>query len=152
MDPLTTLWMNVLLSSIYDAVASSARDWFAHWAAGRKPANLGAPLSSLSSFQQTLGRIDALLLNNRILLDAGAHGNIPLHEAPAIKYLVTQNAINAVELAVEASGNPGLSRNNALERHHRDVLCSRIHTPQNDALLGAFGRAAFATLQATPSL
>jgi alkylation response protein AidB-like acyl-CoA dehydrogenase len=39
--------------------------------------------------------------------------------------LVTQNAITAVELAVEASGNPGLSRNNALERHHRDVLCSR---------------------------
>jgi alkylation response protein AidB-like acyl-CoA dehydrogenase len=146
MDPLTTLWMNVLLSSIYDAVARSARDWFAHWAADRKPANLGAPLSSLGSFQQILGRMDALLLNNRVLLDAGAHGRITLDEAPAIKFLVTQNAINAVEIAVEASGNPGLSRNNALERHHRDVLCSRIHTPQNDALLGALGRAAFATL------
>jgi alkylation response protein AidB-like acyl-CoA dehydrogenase len=146
MDPLTTLWMNVLLSSIYDAVARSARDWFAHWAADRTPANLGAPLSSLGSFQQTLGRIDALLLNNRMLLDAGAQGRVPLQEAPAIKFLVTQNAINAVEIAVEASGNPGLSRNNALERHHRDVLCSRIHTPQNDALLGALGRAAFATL------
>jgi alkylation response protein AidB-like acyl-CoA dehydrogenase len=152
MDPLTTLWMNVLLSSIYDAVARSARDWFASWAADRKPANLGAPLSSLGSFQQTLGRIDALLLNNRVLLDAGSHGNIPLHEAPAIKYLVTQNAITAVELSVEASGNPGLSRNNALERHHRDVLCSRIHTPQNDALLGAFGRAGFAAHQAISSL
>jgi alkylation response protein AidB-like acyl-CoA dehydrogenase len=150
MDPLTTLWMNVLLSSIYDAVAHSARDWFAHWAANRKPANLGAPLSSLASVQQTLGRIDALLFNNRVLLDAGAHGGVLLHEAPAIKYLVTQNAINAVELAVESSGNPGLSRNNALERHHRDVLCSRIHTPQNDVLLGALGRAAFATHQ-TPS-
>jgi alkylation response protein AidB-like acyl-CoA dehydrogenase len=151
MDPLTTLWMNVLLSSIYDAVARSARDWFASWALDRKPANLGAPLSSLCSFQQTLGRIDALLLNNRVLLDAGSHGNIPLHEAPAIKYLVTQNSITAVELAVEASGNPGLSRNNALERHHRDVLCSRIHTPQNDALLGAFGRAGFAARQARSS-
>lgn len=152
MDPLTTLWMNVLLSSIYDAVAQSARDWFASWASDRKPANLGAPLSSLGSFQQTLGRIDSLLLNNRVLLDAGSKGNIPLHEAPAIKYLVTQNAIAAVELAVEASGNPGLSRNNPLERHHRDVLCSRIHTPQNDALLSAFGRTGFATLQARQSL
>jgi alkylation response protein AidB-like acyl-CoA dehydrogenase len=93
-----------------------------------------------------------LLLNNRVLLDAGSKGNIPLHEAPAIKYLVTQNAIAAVELAVEASGNPGLSRNNPLERHHRDVLCSRIHTPQNDALLSAFGRTGFATLQARQSL
>ena len=43
-----------------------------------------------------------------------------------------------------ASSNPGLSRNNPLERHYRDVLCARIHTPQNDPVLGNLGRAAFA--------
>jgi alkylation response protein AidB-like acyl-CoA dehydrogenase len=42
------------------------------------------------------------------------------------------------------SGNPGLSRANALQRHYRDVLCSRIHTPQNDTILVNSGRAAFA--------
>jgi alkylation response protein AidB-like acyl-CoA dehydrogenase len=49
-----------------------------------------------------------------------------------------------VQLAVEASGNPGLSRDNPLERHYRDVLCARIHTPQNDSVLQGVGRAGFA--------
>jgi alkylation response protein AidB-like acyl-CoA dehydrogenase len=56
---------------------------------------------------------------------------------------VTTNAIAAVERAVEIIGNPGLSRANQIERHLRDVLCWRIHTPQNDSILLAAGRAAF---------
>ncbi|MGH8782158.1 acyl-CoA dehydrogenase family protein [Paraburkholderia sp.] len=144
LDPLTALWMSVLLPSIYDGVARAARDWFAQWAAGRVPSGLGAPLSSLDGFQQTLGRIDTLLFNNRVLLDAGARGDVALADAPTVKYLVSRHAIEAVELALEASSNPGLSRNNPLERHYRDVLCARIHTPQNDTVLGALGRAGFA--------
>lgn len=144
MDPITGIWMNVLLPSIYDGVARAARDWFVQWAASRIPSGLKAPLSSLDSFQQTVGRIDTLLFNNRILLDAGAAGQVSAAEAPSIKYLVSRHAIEAVELALEASSNPGLSRNNPLERHYRDVLCARIHTPQNDTVLGNGGRAAFA--------
>lgn len=138
------LWLAVLLSSIYDGVARAARDWLVGWLAGRTPANLGASLSSLPRFQELVGRIDALLLSNRVLLDAAAEGRIPASEATQVKYLVTTQAISAVELAVEAIGNPALARGNPLERHYRDVLCSRIHTPQNDAVLGAAGRAAFA--------
>lgn len=149
MDAVTARWMNVLLPSIYDGVARAARDWFVRWAAQRVPAGLNAPLSTLDSFRQTAGRIDALLLNNRTLLDAGASAQIDSAEAPAIKYLVSKHAIEAVELALEASSNPGLSRNNALERHYRDVLCARIHTPQNDTVLGNLGRAAFASYTAS---
>ncbi|QCP54225.1 acyl-CoA dehydrogenase [Trinickia violacea] len=144
LDPVTNVWMNVLLPAIYDGVARAARDWFVQWAAHRVPSGLSAPLSSLDSFQQTVGRIDALLFNNRVLLDAGAAGHVSAAEAPTIKYLVSKHAIDAVALALEASSNPGLSRNNALERHYRDVLCARIHTPQNDTVLGNLGRAAFA--------
>lgn len=144
MDPVTSVWTNVLLPSIYDSIARAARDWFVDWAAHRIPSGLNAPLSSLGAFQQTVGRIDALLFDSRVLLDAGAAGLISAAEAPAIKYLVSRNAIDAVELALEASSNPGLSRDNPLERHYRDVLCARIHTPQNDTVLGNLGRAAFA--------
>ncbi|WP_144149210.1 acyl-CoA dehydrogenase family protein [Paraburkholderia sp. BCC1884] len=144
MDPVTALWMSVLLPAIYDGVARAARDWFVQWAAGRVPSGLSAPLSSLDSFQQTVGRIDSLLLNNRVLLDAGATGQIATNEAATVKYLVSKHAIEAVALALEASSNPGLSRNNPLERHYRDVLCARIHTPQNDTVLGNLGRSAFA--------
>lgn len=148
MDPETAVWMNVLLPAIYDGVARAARDWFVQWAANRVPSGLNAPLSSLDSFQQTVGRIDALLLANRVLLDAGASGSVPASEAQTLKYLVNRHAIDAVEIALEASSNPGLSRDNALERHYRDVLCARIHTPQNDIVLGNLGRAAFASFAA----
>ncbi|WP_043288234.1 acyl-CoA dehydrogenase family protein [Paraburkholderia oxyphila] len=151
MDPVTALWMNVLLPAIYDGVARAARDWFVQWAAHRVPSGLNAPLASLDSYRQSVGRIDALLLTNRVLLDAGAVGAVPVGEAQAIKYLVSRNAIDAVEIALEASSNPGLSRDNPLERHYRDVLCARIHTPQNDTVLGNLGRAAFAAHVAAPS-
>ncbi|KQN70637.1 acyl-CoA dehydrogenase [Duganella sp. Leaf61] len=144
LEPALLLWMSVLLSAIYDAVARSARDWLATWLEERVPANLGAPLSSLPRFQEALGQIDAWLFSNRVLIDAAANGSIASKDAFQVKYLVTNQAIQVVEKAIELSGNPGLSRTNALQRHYRDVLCSRIHTPQNDTILVNAGRAAFA--------
>ncbi|MCH5653299.1 acyl-CoA dehydrogenase family protein [Pseudomonas syringae] len=138
------LWMSVLLSSVYDGIAQSARDWLVHWLEQRTPSNLGASLSTLPRFQETVGQIDTLLFANRSLLQSAAHGHTPAQHAGQIKYLVTGNAIRAVELAIEASGNPGLSRSNPLQRHYRNVLCGRVHTPQNDAVLTGLGKAAFA--------
>jgi alkylation response protein AidB-like acyl-CoA dehydrogenase len=144
LDASLLLWMSVLLSAIYDAVARAARDWLATWLEERVPANLGAPLSSLPRFQEALGQLDAWLFSNRVLIDAAANGSIASTDAFRIKYLVTNQAIQVVEKAIELSGNPGLSRANPLQRHYRDVLCSRIHTPQNDTILVNSGRAAFA--------
>lgn len=141
------LWMSVLLSSVYDGVAQAARDWLVQWLETRAPSNLGAALSTLPRFQETVGHIDTLLFANRSLLDAAAEGHTPASNAAQLKYLVTGNAIRAVELAIEASGNPGLSRHNPLQRHYRDVLCSRVHTPQNDAILQGVGKAVFAQRQ-----
>ncbi|MDO7896224.1 acyl-CoA dehydrogenase family protein [Pseudomonas citrulli] len=141
------LWMAVLLAAVYDGVAQAARDWFVSWLEQRKPSNLGAALATLPRLQETVGHIDTLLFANRSLLDAAVEGLTPAHHAAQLKYLVTDNAIRAVELAIEASGNPGLSRHNPLQRHYRDVLCSRVHTPQNDAVLQGVGKAVFAQRQ-----
>ena len=143
-DPMTALWSPVLTSAIYDAVARAGRDWFVAWALNRKPANLGGPLSTLPRFQEIVGAIDGLLLQNRVLLDSAAAGLLKPGEAALVKHLVTENAIAAVEKAIAAAGNPGLSRHNALQRHYRDVLCGRIHTPQGDMILTGAGKAAFA--------
>jgi alkylation response protein AidB-like acyl-CoA dehydrogenase len=143
LDASGLLWMSVLLSSVYDAIAQSARDWFVEWLEQRTPSNLGAALSTLPRFQEAVGHIDTLLFANRNLLESAARGQVPAAHAAQIKYLVTGNAIRAVELAIEASGNPGLSRQNPLQRHYRNVLCGRVHTPQNDAVLTGVGKAAF---------
>lgn len=143
-DPVMAVWSPVLTAAIYDAVARAGRDWFVDWLIERKPANLGASLSTLPRFQELIGAIDGLLLQNRVLLDTAARGELTAGEASLVKHLVTENAIAAVDKAIAASGNPGLSRANALQRHYRDVLCGRIHTPQGDVVLTGTGKAAFA--------
>ncbi|MFF7710912.1 acyl-CoA dehydrogenase family protein [Pseudomonas sp. NPDC007930] len=136
------LWMSVLLPTVYDAVARAARDWLVQFLHSRVPANLGVPLASLPRLQELLGQIDTLLFTNQALLDSAAAGQLPLANAGQLKQRVTAQAIAAVELAVQAAGNHGLSRRNPLERHYRDVLCGRVHTPQDDSVFAAAGRAA----------
>jgi len=147
--PSELAWASVLIGSLYDGVAHSARDWFVKFANNRKPSNLGAPLSSLPRFQEGAGFIDALLFTNGVLLQQAADAADrqtypPARDSNFIKYIVTKNAIEAVERAIELCGNPGLTRANPLERHYRDVLCSRIHTPQNDVILASAGRSVLA--------
>ncbi len=144
-DPAFAAWSAVLTAGLYDAVAQAARDWFIGWAAGRVPANLGAPLSTLPRYQEAVGKIEGLLLSNAALLEKASRPGVGPTEANLVKHLVTENAIAAVDVAVALTGNPGLTRANPLERHHRDVLCGRIHTPQADVALTGAGRAAFAT-------
>jgi alkylation response protein AidB-like acyl-CoA dehydrogenase len=141
-------WYVLGISALYDGVARAARNWFVTYLTERTPTALDASLSTLPRFQEAVGEIDARLLTNRVLIESAAtrtdHGAPPpATESGMIKMTVTTNAIAAVERAVELIGNPGLSRANQLERHLRDVLCSRIHTPQNDSILAAAGRAAF---------
>lgn len=140
-------WMNVLLGSLYDAVAQAARDWLIQFLNTRAPANLGGPLATLPRMQEVVGEVAAALQTNRVLLDhaaeaADAGAPLSITDSGLLKYTVTTNAIRAVELALQVSGNHGLSRHNPLERHYRDVLYSRIHTPQNDSILLAAGRTA----------
>ena len=137
----------ILVSSIYDGVARAARDWLIQFLKERVPANLGAPLASLPRAQEILGAIEARLTVNARLIDsfAGDFDDgvlLDATEASAIKMTVTNNAVAAVEDALSLSSNHGLTRANPLERHYRDVLCGRVHTPQDDATRVTLGRLA----------
>jgi alkylation response protein AidB-like acyl-CoA dehydrogenase len=139
--------MTVLLGNLYSGVARAARDWLLTFLRERTPASLGAPLASLPRVQEAVGRIEALLLANRRLLsslagelDQGAQ--VPLADSGLIKTLVMRQAVDVVQEALALTSNHGLSRRNPLERHLRDVLCGRIHTPQEDSALVLAGRAA----------
>jgi alkylation response protein AidB-like acyl-CoA dehydrogenase len=143
-----SLWNALSISTIYDGVARAARDWLAQYLKDRVPTNLGAALSTLPRVQEKFGEIEALLYANRVLIkDAAKRAEageiVTATEANLVKYVATGNAIRAVEIGLELTGNPGLSRKNPLERHYRDVLCSRIHSPQNDTILVGAGRSGF---------
>ncbi len=147
LDPVQMSWNNLVISSLYHGVACAARDWLVGYLHERVPSNLGAPLATLPRFQVAVGEIEALLMTSERLLyglaseiDAGSQD--ALGQTSTAKYIANGNAVRAVEIAISLTGNPGLSRHNPLERHYRDVLCSRIHIPQDDQALTGAGRTA----------
>lgn len=146
-DPEAAAWNTLLVAALYTGVAEAARDWVVSFLRGRAPSNLGVALATLPRMQEAVGRIEALLLTNRRLIagaaaDADAGRPAPPAESGLLKTVAAENAIQAVQAAMQLAGNHGLSRANPLERHLRDVLCARVHTPQPDAAFAAAGRLA----------
>ena len=124
-----------------------ACDWLVAYLNERTPTALGAPLATLPRFQQAVGHIESLLyVNHRLIHDTAAEydrGDLDEGgeaQAPVIKHVVTKNAVDIVDSAMQLVGNAGLTRSNPLERHHRDVLTGPIHTPQADFTLTNSGR------------
>jgi alkylation response protein AidB-like acyl-CoA dehydrogenase len=142
-----TAWNSLGLTALYLGVAEAAQEWLVGFLNDRVPTNLGAPLATLPRFQAAVGEIEVALLG-AITLVRGLAERVDDGDADAVvqsagaKTLGTRAAITAVEQAVSLAGNHGLSRSQPLERHYRDVLCSRVHTPQDDVIISAAGRSA----------
>lgn len=148
-DVLQATIQAALLGSLYDGVARAARDWLLDFLKSRVPSSLGAPLATLPRAQEIVGGIEARLAINARLVrglaaDIDRGGDPDPVEANIIKMTVTNNAVAAVEDALSLTSNHGLSRANPLERHYRDVLCGRVHTPQDDSIRTIAGRRALA--------
>jgi alkylation response protein AidB-like acyl-CoA dehydrogenase len=137
----------IFVAAIYDGIARAARGWLIDFLKNRVPSNLGAPLATLPRVQEVVGDIEARLAVNARLIDsfAGDFDDgvlLSASESNIIKLTVTNNAVAIVEDALSLTSNHGLSRGNPLERYYRDVLCGRVHTPQDDATRINAGRLA----------
>jgi len=146
-EPDIAAWNVALIGALYTGVARAARDWIVQFLQNRRPANLGAALATLPRMQEAVGAIEERLAVNAALLEAVAQAMDagtpqPTGTLNLFKTTIAENAVRAVEQAVTLGGNHALSRENPLERHLRDVLCARIHTPQVDSAYIAAGRAA----------
>ena len=132
----------IFVAAIYDGVARAARDWLVEFLNSRVPSNLGTSPATLPRAQEIVGAIEARLAVNTRLIESFAgefDDGVPLSasESNIIKLTVTNNAVAVVEDALSLASNHGLTRANPLERHYRDVLCGRVHTPQDDARINA---------------
>lgn len=146
-DPIQATVHTIFVAAIYDGVARAARDWLVTFLKERVPANLGAPLATLPRMQEVVGGIEARLAVNARLIESFAADfdngfQLSANESNIVKLTVTNNAVKAVEDALSLTSNHGLSRTNPLERHYRDVLCGRVHTPQDDSTRISAGRLA----------
>ncbi len=131
--------------ALYLGVARAARTAFVDYARTRVPAALGHPIAQTDRIRSVAGEIDLQIVQAETLLhgallrvEAGETSILP--ELSAVKVAIARSVISAVQTAVAALGNPGLSRHHPLERHLRDVLCIRVHPPQEDTVLLAGGR------------
>ncbi len=149
-DAVTAAWGALGLTALYLGVADAARDWLTGFLHERVPTALGTPLAGLSRFQTAVGEIETALVGAGVLVDALAsridagdpdQAGRAAQQAGIAKVVGTRAAIDAVEQAVALTGNHGLTLDNPLNRHLRDVLCARVHTPQDDSVLTATGRA-----------
>jgi alkylation response protein AidB-like acyl-CoA dehydrogenase len=142
-------WNSLGLTAIYLGVAAAARDWLTTFLAERTPTALGRPLASLPRFQSAVGEIEAALtaaddLVSGLAQRVDAGDPVAAEHAGIAKLTGTRAAISAVDRAVALIGNNALTRKNPLERHYRDVLCARVHVPQDDSIVAAAGQSALA--------
>lgn len=134
-------------TALYVGVARAAQEFFLRFANERVPAVLGRPIATTERIQTVAGEIEAHLLTAETLLygvteRAAAGDERAIAQTPLAKVQIVRAAITAVETAVAAIGNPGLTRHNPLQRHLRDVLSARVHPPQEDQALLVSGRRA----------
>ncbi|MCC6178921.1 MAG: acyl-CoA/acyl-ACP dehydrogenase [Chloroflexi bacterium] len=147
-SPVQGAWGASILSAVYLGIGRAARDWLVGYLHERVPSNLGAPLATLPRFHTAVGEIQSLLFAaERLLWDLTTSidaGRPPASRSASAltKLHVTNNIIRATEIGMGLIGNPGLSRNNPMERLYRDALCGRVHWPQDDATLTMAGREA----------
>jgi alkylation response protein AidB-like acyl-CoA dehydrogenase len=128
--------------ALYVGVARAARAAFVRYANERVPAALGRPIATTERIQTVAGEIDAQVAAAEAILHGALlrpdTGHVP--QLSVLKVQVARAAVTAVQTAVAALGNPGLTRHLPFERHLRDVLCVRVHPPQEDAALLAAGK------------
>ncbi|OAA21837.1 acyl-CoA dehydrogenase [Frankia sp. EI5c] len=131
--------------ALYIGVARAARSAFVQYARERVPTALGRPIATTERIQTVAGEIDAqiaqaetLLFGALLRIEAGDTTHLP--QLSLLKIQIARSVIAAVNTAVAALGNPGLTRHLPFERLLRDVLCVRVHPPQEDTALLAAGR------------
>ncbi|MGW0036135.1 acyl-CoA dehydrogenase family protein [Gordonia sp. NPDC003376] len=134
-------------SAIYVGVARAARTALRDFARDRVPTALGRPIAETERIQTVAGEVDLQIATAETLLAgavarAGAEGadTEVAAQLSLVKVAIARAAVGAVETAVAALGNAALTRHNPFERHLRDVLCVRVHPPQEDTALVAAGR------------
>ncbi|WP_216898106.1 acyl-CoA dehydrogenase family protein [Nocardia alni] len=139
-------------AALYVGVARAARTAFADFARSRVPTALGKPIAETERIQAVAGEIEAQIVQAETLLYGTLHrleaqepGVVP--GLSLVKTQIARSVIAAVQTAVGALGNAALTRHRPLERHLRDVLCVRVHPPQEDTALVAAGRAALSVPQ-----
>ncbi|GCE13614.1 acyl-CoA dehydrogenase family protein [Tengunoibacter tsumagoiensis] len=138
----------LLISVVYLGIAQAARDEAIRFATQRRPNSLKAPISSVPHIQEKVARMDLALLQSKAFLFSLAEQfqADPDSVQPALygaaKYLVTNHAVEIVDLAMRVVGAASLALKSPLQRYYRDVRAGLHNPPMDDAALSQLAKLA----------
>ena len=145
----TSSW-TLLTAAVYLGIAQAARDEAVQFARTHHPNSLDRPIASVPHVQEKVAKMDLALLQSRAVLFAIAEeldrnpSHVPASSAAAAKYLVTNHAVEVVDLAMRLVGGASLSLHSVLQRHYRDVRAGLHNSPMDDTTLALLSKDAFA--------
>ncbi|WP_199173166.1 acyl-CoA dehydrogenase family protein [Sporosarcina sp. P2] len=142
------------IPACYMGIAQAARDYAVHFAATYQPNSLNEPIASLFSIQTQIGKMDLELIKARHLLydiariyDDRARRVHLQNELGVAKSIVTNSAIEIVNLAMRIVGAKSLELSNPLQRYYRDVRAGLHNPPMDDMTITKLAQAAISEQQ-----
>lgn len=139
------------IPACYSGIAIAARNEAVEFAREYQPNSLPGPIMDVPEVQRKVGLMDIEILKARHFMYAVAdkwdqfpqeRANMDL-ELSAVKYAVTNMAVEVVDLAMRIVGGQSLFKSNKLERLYRDVRAGLHNPPADDITLSIFGKRAF---------
>ncbi len=132
-------WFQISVASVYLGIAQAAVDWVTDYVKTRKPQTEERTLAHMPGIQYQLAEMLALMEASRAIIataaqDYGARRWTPEDTASRggiVKYIVSNNNLRVLDLAMDIAGGPGLFRRFGLERLYRDVRGAKAHPPSD---------------------
>ncbi|MGO4107000.1 acyl-CoA dehydrogenase family protein [Paenibacillus sp. YAF4_2] len=138
------------IPACYLGIALAARDFALEFANRYRPNNMEKPISAIPSVQHSIGEMEVELRTAHTMLYSIAdRWDQEIENRPALKadlglakYVVTNNAIKVVDIAMRIVGGTSLSRQLPLERYYRDVRAGLHNPPMDNAVIQNLAAAA----------
>jgi alkylation response protein AidB-like acyl-CoA dehydrogenase len=143
-----TAWFWGAMAATYLGIGIAALEEVVQYTQARVPTALGKPISSLIGVRQKIGLIELTLKAAQMMLletsERWVRSESRDELLPAMagaKYLCTNAAVTATDLALRVAGGNALTRSLSLERHFRDARAGLVHPPNDETALEMIGRA-----------
>ncbi|KIL45830.1 acyl-CoA dehydrogenase family protein [Jeotgalibacillus soli] len=127
------------IPACYIGIAGAARDYAVSFAASYVPSSLGKPIATLPSIKHQIGEMEIKLLSARQVL---FHTALLYEEAKnkeqvkellqSAKVMVTNAAIEIVDLALRIVGARSMSESNPMHRYYMNVRMGLHNPPMED--------------------
>lgn len=137
------------IPATYLGIAQAARDEAVQFSVRHSPNSIEGTISDLPNIQRQIGLLDLKLTQARHLLysvatqyDDPKSRILLTNEVEVVKYTVTNFALEIVDQAMRIVGAKSLSRQNALQRHYRDVRAGLHNPPMDDMTISRLAQTA----------